>query len=137
MSRAELYAGLWPGTFVTDNNLASLVAELRRALDDSSATPRFIRTVHRFGYAFCGEIDGEAAAPARPGGVLLDRLARPRRFRCDAGENTTGRDAGRRSVRMDAPSVSRRHVAQSSSRRRGRPSRTSAARTAAFFDTSR
>ena len=106
MSRAELYAGLWPGTFVTDNNLASLVAELRRALDDSSATPRFIRTVHRFGYAFCGQIDGES----RPAGSHSCWIVwRGQEIPLDAGENIIGRDEGAQ-VRIDAPSISRRHA---------------------------
>src|SRR6185295_11359146 len=50
--KAELHAHLWPRTFVTEANLASLVAEVRRALGDLAGAPRFIRTVHRFGYAF-------------------------------------------------------------------------------------
>ena len=30
--------------------IASLVAEIRHALDDPADDPRFIRTMHRFGY---------------------------------------------------------------------------------------
>ena len=58
---------LQPSTFVTDANLAVLVAELRRALHDRPRAPRFVRTVHRFGYAFCGQIAGavDVSAPTR------------------------------------------------------------------------
>jgi non-specific serine/threonine protein kinase len=57
LSKAELQARLWPGTFVVEKNLTNLVSEIRAALDDPAEQPGFIRTVHRFGYAFC-----EAAA---------------------------------------------------------------------------
>src|SRR5262245_22304308 len=56
MSRADLQKALWPTTFVLDTNLASLVKEIRRALEDTAETPRFVRTVHRFGYWFIGEV---------------------------------------------------------------------------------
>ena len=73
LSKAELQDGLWPGTFVVEKNLTNLVSELRDALGDDPVRPRFIRTVHRFGYAFreaasieSREADGSAnAAGAR------------------------------------------------------------------------
>jgi non-specific serine/threonine protein kinase len=52
LSKTELQDRLWPGTFVVEKNLTNLVSEIREALSEDSATPRFIRTVHRFGYAF-------------------------------------------------------------------------------------
>jgi non-specific serine/threonine protein kinase len=52
LSKTELQERLWPGTFVVEKNLTNLVSEIREALGDDPATPRFIRTVHRFGYAF-------------------------------------------------------------------------------------
>jgi hypothetical protein len=36
------------------SNLTTLVTELRAALGDAARSPRYVRTVHRFGYAFCG-----------------------------------------------------------------------------------
>ena len=38
------------------NNLASLVVEVRRALGDAADDPRFVRTIHRFGYWFIGGV---------------------------------------------------------------------------------
>jgi hypothetical protein len=38
---------------VVEKNLTNLVSEVRAALDDDPVHPRFVRTVHRFGYAFC------------------------------------------------------------------------------------
>jgi non-specific serine/threonine protein kinase len=61
LSKAELQDRLWPGTFVVEKNLTNLVSEIREALGDDPATPRFIRTVHRYGYAFC-------ATPSRENG---------------------------------------------------------------------
>jgi DNA-binding response OmpR family regulator len=43
---------VWPDTIVVETNLANLVGEIRTALGDDPGQPGFIRTVHRFGYAF-------------------------------------------------------------------------------------
>src|SRR5262249_24115584 len=56
VSKAELQQRLWPSTFVEETNLASLVAESRRALQDTAASPKFLRTVYGFGYQFVGEV---------------------------------------------------------------------------------
>lgn len=53
LSRAELHHRLWPGTFVADTSLPHLVADLRRGLGDSPRQSLYLRTVHRYGYAFC------------------------------------------------------------------------------------
>src|SRR5262249_61008541 len=55
LDKAALHAHIWPRTFVVDATLSVLVAELRKALADDAREPRFIRTVHALGYAFCGE----------------------------------------------------------------------------------
>lgn len=52
VSKEDLFARLWPDTFVSEANLASLVKEIRAATGDDARAPRFVRTVHRFGYAF-------------------------------------------------------------------------------------
>lgn len=56
IDRTELFAKLWPDTFVSEANLASLIKEIRAAIDDDARNPRFVRTVHRFGYAFSGPV---------------------------------------------------------------------------------
>jgi DNA-binding winged helix-turn-helix (wHTH) protein len=40
---------------VSETSLPHLVTELRKALGDDPREPRYVRTIHRFGYAFCGE----------------------------------------------------------------------------------
>src|SRR5437764_13712417 len=63
-SRSALQDVLWPDTTVVEANLANLVAELRAALADNPASPRYIRTIHRHGYGFV-----DAASPALLAGV--------------------------------------------------------------------
>ena len=55
LSKAELHERLWPATFVSEATLSSLVAEVREALGEQARGGRFVRTVHRFGYAFKGD----------------------------------------------------------------------------------
>jgi predicted component of type VI protein secretion system len=68
-------------------------------LNDSPRQPRFIRTVHGFGYAFCAE----AATPRW--WVLCDGDVFPLR----PGENIVGRGSDA-DVRLDRAGVSRRHA---------------------------
>src|SRR5258708_214588 len=56
LSQQRLRDALWPEAHVGYTSLAQVVAELRRSLGDSARTPRFVRTVSRFGYAFSGEV---------------------------------------------------------------------------------
>ena len=62
IAKPVLQQRLWPDTFVAEANLSNLVAEVREALGDDARTPRFIRTVHRRGYAFCGETEAALLA---------------------------------------------------------------------------
>jgi len=82
LSKNEIHERLWPGTFVSDGTLASLLVEVRSATGDSARDSRFVRTVHRFGYAFCAQPGPppREAAPWRhsnfvPMGVLPTRIA--------------------------------------------------------------
>jgi len=62
-----------------------LIAELRLALDDRGRPSRFIRTVHGFGYAFCGLIGGESAdTPPDPGTCWVAPRASTNRDRMEA-----------------------------------------------------
>lgn len=51
-SKRELQDLLWPDTTVVEANLPNLVAEVRAALEDDPQRPRYVRTVHRYGYGF-------------------------------------------------------------------------------------
>jgi DNA-binding winged helix-turn-helix (wHTH) protein len=110
VSKAMLMERLWPGTFVVEANVSNLVAEIRAALGDRAREPKWIRTVHGFGYAFCGRAStlrhGERPPAGRP--VCWLEWGR-RRFPLDMGEHVVGRDPAVE-VRLDAPTVSRRHA---------------------------
>ena len=111
VAKADLFSRIWPDTFVVDANLNILVGEVRRALGDHAQAPRFIRTAHGVGYAFCGEAaDVEGAAPAGAAGASRFWLeAGNRTYVLGEGEHTIGRDP-RCSIRLDDASVSRRHA---------------------------
>ena len=107
VSKAELHDRLWPGTFVTDANLTVLVAELRSALHDRPGAPRFVRTVRRFGYAFCAQISGAVDVPVSTRTCWI--VWSGREIALHDGDNIIGRDPDA-TVRVDLPSVSRRHA---------------------------
>jgi len=62
VTKEELIAGIWAGTFVTDNALTRVIAQIRKQLDDSARFPRFIETVAPTGYRFIADVVEEAAA---------------------------------------------------------------------------
>jgi len=113
LDKASLHAAIWPRTFVVDANLSVLVAELRRALADNAREPRFIRTVHAHGYAFCGEaVDVPASAePSAPSGTRARcwLMWNERAIVLADGDNIIGRDPDC-AVWVDASGVSRRHA---------------------------
>ena len=63
-TKSELQEKLWPSSFVSEGNLATLVKEARTAIGDDARKPIYIRTVHAYGYAFAGAVQ-EAVAPAQ------------------------------------------------------------------------
>jgi DNA-binding winged helix-turn-helix (wHTH) protein len=108
LPQAELRDRLWPDTVVSYTSLARLVAELRRAVGDRRRQPRFIRTVHGFGYAFCGEANEAFRAPARAA-FTCSLVWETREIALADGENLIGRTDDC-AVRIDSPRVSRRHA---------------------------
>jgi DNA-binding winged helix-turn-helix (wHTH) protein len=108
VTKDQLFELIWPGTFVVEANLTVLVTELRRALGDAAHTPRFIRTVHKHGYAFCSEVTEIAPPPVRDG-LRVWLLWNDRVLPLVEGENVIGRDPSC-GVWLDQPGVSRRHA---------------------------
>ena len=106
LSKADLHARIWPDVFVSDASLAMVVAEVRAALGESAREPRWVRTVHRHGYAFQESVR-EMAAPHAPVDCWL--VTEKGEVPLVTGENVVGRDP-RAQVWIDAPSVSRRHA---------------------------
>ena len=102
MSKDEIQRELWPDTFVSDTSLTTLVNEIRTLLEETAREPRFVRTVHGFGYAFEG-----VASPAPSSGCRLVRG--DHELLLEEGENVLGREKGVR-VWIDDPAVSRHHA---------------------------
>ena len=110
LSKAELHQRLWPSTFVSDATLSSLVAEVRDALGEHAGSGGFVRTVHRFGYAFDGPTTDLA-----PGARAPDEHVRcwivweHGQVALRDGEHLLGRDADV-AVWLESPTVSRHHA---------------------------
>jgi DNA-binding winged helix-turn-helix (wHTH) protein len=109
--KAELMAEIWAGTHVTEASLASTVAELRAALADQKSNPRFIRTVHAFGYAFSGDAVSASPPPQfdSPDRPVFRLIWNRREIQLSEGENVLGRDR-EAVVWLDSSTVSRRHA---------------------------
>lgn len=110
MSKAELQERLWPSTFIGETNLATLAAEIRRALGDAARGSSYVRTVHRYGYRFVASVSVPAPAPARQaGGPRMYVRTADRQIPLLEGTTTLGRgsDAG---IQIDAGGVSRHHA---------------------------
>lgn len=109
LSKAELQDRLWPKTYVSESNLAGLVAEIRRAIQDDPRTPRFVRTVHRFGYAFAGTVGADRASnDRRAADSRLWLVHGKRQVPLVEGENILGREPEHGG--FDSVTVSRRHA---------------------------
>jgi len=109
LSKQELHEHLWPDTFVSEVNLASLIAEIRSALGDTAHEPTFIRTARRFGYAFCGNAEAVETSAVELPASFCWLIKDGRRVPLKAGENLIGRDLDD-GIRIDSPTVSRRHA---------------------------
>ena len=111
VSRARIRDRLWPGTFISESTLATVVNEVRAALGDDPKQARFIRTVRGHGYAFQGETSAAAtdAPPSPRRGASFHLVLEDREVTLHEGENLLGRvEDG--VLWLDAPTVSRRHA---------------------------
>ena len=86
-----------------------LVAEIRAALGDRARAPRFIRTAHGFGYAFCGEATVFRSPAAIQTQITCWLEWGTRRFGLSPGDNVVGRDPDVE-IQLDSSTVSRRHA---------------------------
>jgi DNA-binding winged helix-turn-helix (wHTH) protein len=56
VTKEALLDAIWPDANVTDNALTQAISELRQALGDDPASPRYIKTVARRGYRFIAAV---------------------------------------------------------------------------------
>ena len=90
VEKEELLKGVWPDTFVTENALTRAIAQLRKALGDSTAKPKYIETVPTRGYRLIAPVQPaaddisrhETNDAAEPAEILL---LRPRHWKRVAG----------------------------------------------------
>jgi DNA-binding winged helix-turn-helix (wHTH) protein len=101
LTKDEIHKSLWGATFVSDATLTSLVAELRAAIGDDARAPRFIRTIHGYGYSFCGEFSVTTTRPGSEGPKPIYRLlVGDRDIVLPVGEHVLGR-SGEASIFVD------------------------------------
>lgn len=106
VSKRELLEKLWPSTFVEETSLAGLAAEIRRVLGDSASEPSYLRTMHRFGYRFVGDVV-ETSVPAQ--GTRASLVFENRKSMLLEGANVIGR-APDATIQCDVTGVSRHHA---------------------------
>jgi len=96
---------------VSEANLTKLISDIRAAVGDSARRPRFIRTVHRFGYAFSGDAaeDSLHIGVASAGNPLYRIVLGSQKFPLSEGDNVLGRHPDAR-VQIDHTSISRQHA---------------------------
>jgi DNA-binding winged helix-turn-helix (wHTH) protein len=110
LAKSDLLDRLWPGTFVVEKNLANLVGEIRHAIGDDAPNPRFLRTVHRFGYAFREPLPtNETRSRSSADDTFLLVKWGTGGARLQEGDHVLGRDPDVQ-ILLDSPGVSRRHA---------------------------
>lgn len=93
LSRQELQDRLWPGIFVTHTSLPRVMNELREAMGDDAAKPRYIRTARGYGYAFKSEALLEEGPPPAASLVPYSLLWGGRQIPLPEGETVGARAA--------------------------------------------
>jgi DNA-binding winged helix-turn-helix (wHTH) protein len=109
VSKPEIREHLWPGTYVSESSLPSLVSEIRDVIADHRRKPGLIRTVHGFGYAFQSEREPAPQLAAQDDsrqGWLIGSTAEVALL---PGENIIGRE-GEDVILVKSSTVSRRHA---------------------------
>lgn len=120
VAKSAIHHRLWPDSFVSDGAVAVLIAEIRHALGDSARRSVFVRTIHRFGYAFAAPADSVHRAAGADSGAAMGWLTSGDvRVQIQAGEHVVGRGptASLRigldpaaALRGDPVGISRRHA---------------------------
>ena len=61
VTKDELLERFWPDVNVTENTLTRAIADIRKAIGDEAASPRFLQTASRRGYKFVGAAPRQSA----------------------------------------------------------------------------
>jgi DNA-binding winged helix-turn-helix (wHTH) protein/TolB-like protein len=73
ISREALLAALWPGTVVGDDALTQAVIKLRKSLQDTARSPRYIETISKRGYRLIAPVERLGIASAAGSEPLAPR----------------------------------------------------------------
>jgi DNA-binding winged helix-turn-helix (wHTH) protein len=111
LTKDQIHAAIWKGTFVSDATLTSLVAELRTAIGDDAREGRCIRTIHKYGYAFSGDVASVSAQQRSERGAVprCRIIAGAREIALAPGQHILGR-SNDAAVFVDDVNVSRQHA---------------------------
>jgi DNA-binding winged helix-turn-helix (wHTH) protein len=112
LSKAEITDVVWQLPFISDNRLTGVIADLRRALEDDAANPRYVETIPTRGYRLIAPVQwlggGNATSePAHDSSFKLE--AADRGYRLREGVTVIGRGT-EADLRIDSEWVSRRHA---------------------------
>ena len=108
VTKSEIHKVLWPDTFVADATLTSLVAHLRTAIGDDGRTPRLLRTIHGYGYAFAADVVRAQPVPEVTDTRSFRIIMGDREIALARGMHLLGRSHDV-AVFVDDPGVSRHH----------------------------
>jgi class 3 adenylate cyclase/tetratricopeptide (TPR) repeat protein len=75
----ELLDAVWPEISVTEAVLRVAIGTVRKVLDDTAQTPRFIATVHRRGYRFLMPVEEYTDTASGPPGLVSPVATQPLR----------------------------------------------------------
>ena len=110
LSKESLMNRVWPDVFVSEANLAVLVAEVRDAIGDEARASQFVKTHHGVGYSFIGQVTELARGAEAPStGPTIALQIGARRIMLPQGVISAGRDETSDVVLFDH-SVSRHHA---------------------------
>jgi DNA-binding winged helix-turn-helix (wHTH) protein len=118
VSKTDILRALWPETYVSEGNVSNLVSEIRETLEDLARQPRYVRTAHGAGYAFCGTaVECGTAGPPREihGPTICALVGESGTFPFAEGAHLVGRDEDCDLI-LSSPVVSRHHARISVSR---------------------
>ena len=109
LSKDDIFQRLWPGTFVTENTLATAISDLRTALGDDAREPKFIRTSYAYGYSFVAAAASESSRAADTALSPWKLIHEQREIVLRHGGNILGR-SGDGVIVFDSPTISRHHA---------------------------
>jgi DNA-binding winged helix-turn-helix (wHTH) protein len=116
VDRDSIHAALWGADVFVDRDAAinTAMLKVRRALRDNADRPQFVETIVGKGYRFVAPVSARGAPGQRPRYCVMRGT---HMFTLGTGDNLLGRDPAAE-VRIDHPSVSRRHARIAISSRR-------------------